>query len=63
MVGARWAIPVHWNTLYMPTTEMWPGGWMAKPGPFFVEALAREAPACQLRVLDLGESAHIPSEP
>ena len=45
MIGARWAIPVHWNTLYMPTTEMWPGGWMSKPGPFFLEALAREAPA------------------
>jgi hypothetical protein len=50
---------VHWNTLYMPTTDMWPA-WMSKPGPFFVEALAREAPACQPLVLDLGESARIP---
>ena len=59
MIGARWAVPVHWNTLYLPTTEMWPGGWMTKPGPFFVEALAREAPECRAVVLDLGETAHV----
>ena len=61
VVGARWAIPVHWNTLYVPTTEMWPGGWMSRPGPAFVEALAREAPRCHVRVLDLGESTRIPA--
>lgn len=60
MVGAQWAIPVHWNTLYLPTTKMWPGGWMTKPGPAFVDALAREAPTCHPLVLDLGESARIP---
>jgi L-ascorbate metabolism protein UlaG (beta-lactamase superfamily) len=60
MVGARWVIPVHWNTFYMPTTDMWPGGWMWRPGPAFVEALAREAPTCRPLVLDLGESVRIP---
>jgi L-ascorbate metabolism protein UlaG (beta-lactamase superfamily) len=60
-IGARWAIPVHWNTLYVPTTDFWPGGWMTKPGPAFVEALAREAPTCRPVVLDLGESTPIPA--
>ena len=31
-IGARWAVPVHWNTFYVPTTDMWPGDWMAAPG-------------------------------
>jgi L-ascorbate metabolism protein UlaG (beta-lactamase superfamily) len=60
MIGARCAIPVHWNTLYMPTTDFWPGGWMASPGPRFVTALAREAPGCRPVVLELGESARTP---
>ena len=59
-IGARWAIPVHWNTFYVPTTDTWPGDWMAAPGPKFVSALAREAPGCQPLVLDLGGSATIP---
>jgi L-ascorbate metabolism protein UlaG (beta-lactamase superfamily) len=63
MVGARFAIPVHWNTLYMPTTDMWPGGWMHSPGPRFLKALAREAPTCQPLMLGLGESARIPAAP
>ena len=45
-IGTRWAVPVHWNTFYVPTTDMWPGDWMAAPGPKFVTALAREAPGC-----------------
>jgi len=61
-IGARWAVPVHWNTLHLPTTEMWPGGWMTKPGPFFVDALGREAPDCRAVVLDLGETAHLPGQ-
>jgi L-ascorbate metabolism protein UlaG (beta-lactamase superfamily) len=60
-IGARWAIPVHWNTLYVPTTDFWPGDWMASPGPKFVSALAREAPACRPVVLGLGESTSIPA--
>jgi L-ascorbate metabolism protein UlaG (beta-lactamase superfamily) len=60
-IGARVAIPVHWNTFYVPTTDMWPGNWMASPGPKFVAALAREAPTCLPLVLDLGESVRIPA--
>ena len=60
-IGARWAVPVHWNTFYVPTTDMWPGDWMAAPGPKFVAALAREAPACRPLVLDLGGSVTIPT--
>jgi len=62
MIGARWAVPVHWNTLHLPTTDLWPGGWMTRPGPLFVEALGREAPRCRALVLDLGESTRIPVE-
>jgi len=61
IVGARWAIPVHWNTFYLPMTDLWPPGWMEAPGPAFLDALAREAPACRPVVLDLGESVNIPS--
>ena len=60
-IGARWAVPVHWNTFYVPTTDMWPGDWMAAPGPKFATALAREAPECRAIVLDLGGSATIPT--
>jgi L-ascorbate metabolism protein UlaG (beta-lactamase superfamily) len=61
MIGAHWAIPVHWNTLYVPTTDMWPGSWMSKPGPAFVTALSREAPTCRPLILDLGESVRVPA--
>ena len=59
-VGARWAVPVHWNTLYLPTTDWWPGGWMTRPGPAFLEALQREAPTTRPLVLELGASARVP---
>jgi L-ascorbate metabolism protein UlaG (beta-lactamase superfamily) len=63
MAGARWAVPVHWNTLHLPTTQRWPGGWMTTPGPAFVAALAREAPTCRALVLELGGSAQVPPTP
>ena len=50
---------MHWNTLYLPTTDFWPSDWMASPGPKFVSALAREAPGCRSLVLELGESAQV----
>jgi L-ascorbate metabolism protein UlaG (beta-lactamase superfamily) len=59
-VGARWAVPVHWNTFYVPTTDMWPGDWMAAPGRRFLTALADQAPACRPLVLEPGGSATIP---
>jgi L-ascorbate metabolism protein UlaG (beta-lactamase superfamily) len=61
-IGARCAVPVHWNTLYVPTTDFWPGGWMSSPGPKFVSALARAAPGCRPEVLEPGESTRVPIE-
>jgi len=55
MVGARWAVPVHWNTLHLPAVRTWPHDWMDAAGPEFVAALAREAPDCRAAVLGLGE--------
>lgn len=59
-VGVRWAVPVHWGTLHLPTTETWPTKWMDTPGPAFVAALDREAPGCRATVLGLGDSFVLP---
>jgi len=53
-VGARVAVPVHWNTLHAPGMRWWPGDWMAAPGPRFVAAVEREAPGCQVHLLPRG---------
>jgi L-ascorbate metabolism protein UlaG (beta-lactamase superfamily) len=45
-VGARWAVPVHWGTLYAPWLPDVPRGWMDRPGPLFEAALAETAPRC-----------------
>lgn len=46
--GARWALPVHWGTLHVPTQAERPRGWMDRPREVFAEALARMAPQCGL---------------
>lgn len=45
-VGARHAVPVHWGTLHTPGGRVYPRGWMDRPGPEFVDALADLAPRC-----------------
>ena len=58
-VGARYAIPVHWGTLYAPGGGTYPRGWMDVPGPAFARALGRVAPRCTPLVLELG----VPTSP
>lgn len=41
LIGARWAVPVHWGTLHPPASRRLPPGWMDRAGPAFVRALAR----------------------
>lgn len=53
-VGARVAVPVHWNTLHAPGMRRWPVDWMAAPGPRFAAAVEREAPGCRVHLLDPG---------
>jgi L-ascorbate metabolism protein UlaG (beta-lactamase superfamily) len=53
--GARWVLPVHWGTLHPPLMHLF-GGWLDRPFPEFVEALAREAPGCELVRLSPGEA-------
>jgi L-ascorbate metabolism protein UlaG (beta-lactamase superfamily) len=54
LIGARAAVPYHWGTFYVPSQRNTPRGWMDRPGPAFVEALAEHAPACEARVLRPG---------
>ena len=56
LVGARWAIPVHWGTLHVTGGRAFPKGWMDYAGPAFATSLAREYPRCRAVVLALGES-------
>ncbi|MBV9830204.1 MAG: MBL fold metallo-hydrolase [Marmoricola sp.] len=59
MVGAAAAMPYHWGSLHAPGMQQRPPGWMDRPGPAFVEALARKAPHCRPLVLAPGESAEV----
>ena len=60
-VGARTAVPVHWGTFYFPGVRDRPRGWMDRPPPDFVAALAEVAPDCTPLVLRPGESAVVPA--
>jgi len=59
LVGARYAIRVHWGTLHAPVSRRLPPGWMDRAGPAFAAALAREAPRCTALVLEPGESVDV----
>jgi L-ascorbate metabolism protein UlaG (beta-lactamase superfamily) len=62
--GVRMAVPVHWGTLYLPgTRSSGPSGWMDRPGPAFVDALAEHAPDCRPVVLAPGQSADLAADP
>ena len=63
LVGARWALPVHWGTLHVPAGTMFPRGWMDAAGPRFTEALARAVPSCEALVMDVGDSRTVPVDP
>jgi L-ascorbate metabolism protein UlaG (beta-lactamase superfamily) len=54
IVGARYAVPVHWGTLHAPGGRHLPRGWMDRAGPHFVAALARRAPGCNPMILRHG---------
>jgi L-ascorbate metabolism protein UlaG (beta-lactamase superfamily) len=60
-VLARWAVPVHWKTLHVPSGEMFPRGWMDSAGPRFAEALARMAPSCELVRMEVGDRRAVPA--
>lgn len=56
MVGARYAVPIHWGTLHAPAGRHLPPGWMDEAGPAFAAAVRREAPGCEAVVLAPGET-------
>jgi L-ascorbate metabolism protein UlaG (beta-lactamase superfamily) len=59
LVGARWAVPVHWGTLHVPGGHLWPKGWMDSAGEAFAAALTTESPRCRPLVLAVGEAITI----
>ncbi|HEY8720635.1 MBL fold metallo-hydrolase [Pengzhenrongella sp.] len=61
VVGARYAVPVHWGTLHAPASRRLPPGWMDRAGDAFAVALARAAPDCEAVVLRPGERWTVPS--
>jgi L-ascorbate metabolism protein UlaG (beta-lactamase superfamily) len=54
LVGARFAVPVHWGTLHAPGVRNLPRGWMDRPAREFVAAVSRVAPQCTPVVLRHG---------
>ena len=54
LVGARYAVPVHWGTLHAPGVRNLPRGWMDRPARDFVAAVSQLAPECTPLVLDHG---------
>jgi L-ascorbate metabolism protein UlaG (beta-lactamase superfamily) len=59
LVGARYAVPVHWGTLHAPVSRRLPPGWMDRAGPAFAHAARHEAPGCQVLLLAPGEAAEL----
>lgn len=55
MVGARCVVPVHWGTLHTPGGRNTPRGWMDRPAPLFVDAMAVRAPNCRVLIPRIGE--------
>ena len=60
VVGARWALAVHWGTLHVPWLSQLPKDWMDAPGDHFAEALAEHAPGCVRVELMPGERTALP---
>jgi len=56
LVGARFAVPIHWGTLHAPAGRHLPPGWMDEAGPAFAAAVHREAPGCEPVVLEPGQT-------
>jgi L-ascorbate metabolism protein UlaG (beta-lactamase superfamily) len=54
LVGARYAVPVHWGTLHAPGGRDLPRGWMDRPARDFVAAVSSLAPGCTPLVLRHG---------
>jgi L-ascorbate metabolism protein UlaG (beta-lactamase superfamily) len=54
LVGARYAVPVHWGTLHAPGGRHLPRGWMDRPAREFEAAVSRLAPECTPVVLRHG---------
>jgi L-ascorbate metabolism protein UlaG (beta-lactamase superfamily) len=60
VVGARFAVPVHWGTLHVPAGRHLPRGWMDRPGFAFARDARTLAPGCEPVVLHPGESWELP---
>ncbi len=60
VVGARYAVPVHWGTLHAPVSRRLPPGWMDRAGPAFAAALARTGGGTRAIVLEPGQGADVP---
>lgn len=60
MVGARWAVPVHWGTLHTPGGRHIPRGWMDRPVTRFETVMAERAPQCQVMIPRIGDHRRVP---
>lgn len=58
-IGARFAVPIHWGTLYPRRLHRWWSGPLTEPGDRFAAHAARLAPQADVRVLRPGESTTI----
>jgi L-ascorbate metabolism protein UlaG (beta-lactamase superfamily) len=61
LVGARWALPVHWGTLHPPGLGRFPHGWMDRPATEFASAVDRYAPGCEVIIPRIGARQRISS--
>jgi len=57
----RLAIPIHWGTFYPAGLRRVAPGPFETPGPAFAEAVRREAPGVDVRILQPGESIELPA--
>ncbi len=57
----RMAIPIHWGTFYPAGLRRVVPRPFDTPGPAFAEAVRREAPGVEVRILQPGESTELPA--
>ena len=60
VVGASFAVPIHWGTLHAPAARGLPPGWMEQAGRAFAVAVERWAPDCTALVLEPGQAVDVP---
>lgn len=58
-LAPRYAVPIHWGTLFPPRLERLFGGRLTEPAERFSALAARVAPAVEVRMLQPGEATGI----